>query len=334
MKDILFAVALAATCGLGCYSATGAVTGWLRRRSLLDHPNERSSHVVPTPRGGGLGVLAALLPAWIICGFAYPDRLTPGLIAMMVSLIGLSAISFLDDLRSLPAWLRLLAQIGTVAITLSLLPADALVFSGAVPLFLDRVITGLAWVWFLNLFNFMDGIDGISGVEAASIGLGVALIGGLSAAGFLVAPSLSLAACAGAFLAWNWHPAKVFLGDAGSVPLGFALFWLLLMLWLAGDRQAAVILPAYYLADATITLVRRALRGEKIWQAHRSHFYQRAAQNGASHAWISRRILFANIGLIVLAVIAPSLPAFTAVILAAIVTAALLIRLTTIRVTA
>jgi UDP-N-acetylmuramyl pentapeptide phosphotransferase/UDP-N-acetylglucosamine-1-phosphate transferase len=333
MKVILFAAALAVISGLGCYVATGAVTGWLRRRSLLDHPNERSSHVVPTPRGGGLGVLAALLPAWIICGFAYPDRLTPSLIAMMVSLIALSAISFLDDLRSLPAWLRLLAQIAAVTIALSLLPADALVVDGYLPPLLDRLITGLAWVWFLNLFNFMDGIDGISGVEASSIGLGAALVGGLSAAVFLIAPGLSLAACAIAFLAWNWHPAKVFLGDAGSVPLGFALFWLLLMLWLAGDRQAAVILPAYYLADATITLIRRALRGEKIWQAHRSHFYQRAAQNGASHDWIARRILAANIVLIVLALVAPSLPAFTGVILAAIVTAALLIRLATIRVT-
>ncbi len=334
MRDILFAVVLAAISGFGCYVATGAVTGWLRRRSLLDHPNERSSHVVPTPRGGGLGVLAALLPAWIICGFAYPDRLMPSLIAMMLCLIGLSAISFLDDLRSLPAWLRLLAQIMAVTIALSLLPADALVFDGAVPPLLDRVITGLGWVWFLNLFNFMDGIDGISGVEAASIGLGVALVAELSAVGFLMGPSLSLAACAGAFLIWNWHPAKVFLGDAGSVPLGFALFWLLLLLWLAGDRQAALILPAYYLADATITLFRRGLRGEKIWQAHRSHFYQRAAQNGASHAWIARRILFADMVLIVLAVGAPSLPAFTGIILAAIVTSILLIRLATIRVTA
>lgn len=334
MKDILFAVALAAISGLGCYVATGAVTGWLRRRSLLDHPNERSSHVVPTPRGGGLGVLAALLPAWMLCGFAYPDGLRPSLVAMMLSLIGLSAISFLDDLRSLPAWLRLLAQIMAVTIALSLLPAEALVFDGAVPALLDRVITALAWVWFLNLFNFMDGIDGISGVEAASIGLGAALVGGLSAVSFLMAPSLSLVACAGAFLLWNWHPAKVFLGDAGSVPLGFALFWLLLMLWLAGDRQAAVILPAYYLADATITLFRRAVRGEKIWQAHRSHFYQRAAQNGASHDWIAGRVLVANIALIAIAAAAPTLPAFTGIILAAIVTAALLIRLATIRVTA
>jgi UDP-N-acetylmuramyl pentapeptide phosphotransferase/UDP-N-acetylglucosamine-1-phosphate transferase len=321
--------------GSACYGITGVVVDWLRRRAVLDHPNERSSHAAPTPRGGGIGLLAVLLPFWAYANLRYPMSLLPAAYGLLASMVGLAAISFLDDLRSLPPWLRFAAQIAAVANVLSMLPADHLVFGGAIPILADRVVTGLAWLWFLNLFNFMDGIDGISGVEAASIATGVTILSAIVPnAWFLDTPSLILIGCVVAFLAYNWHPAKVFMGDVGSIPLGFALFWLLLMLWLSGAREAALILPAYYLADATLTLGKRILRGEKIWQAHRSHFYQRAAQNGASHDWIVRRILATNVGLIAIAVATPYLPAFIGLALAAIVTAALLIRLATIRVAA
>jgi len=335
LSGIALCLLLVGMSGAACYGVTGVVTDWLKRRAVLDHPNERSSHVVATPRGGGLGLLAVLLPFWGYSALLYPASLMQAALGLAATMAGLSAISFLDDLRSLPAWLRFAAQIAAVANVLSLLPADHLVFGGAIPILADRVITGLAWVWFLNLFNFMDGIDGISGVEAASIATGVTLLSAIMpGTWFLDVPSLALIGCAGAFLAFNWHPAKVFMGDVGSIPLGFGLFWLLLMLWLTGAREAALILPAYYLADATLTLGRRALAGEKIWRAHRSHFYQRAAQNGASHDWIARRILAANIALIAIAVATPYLPAFIGLVLAAIVTAALLIRLATVKVRA
>ena len=152
---------------------------------------------------------------------------------------------------------------------------------------------GLGWVWFINLFNFMDGIDGISGVECLGIGLGVAVIAALdgvpSGHGSL---GICLAAAAAGFLIWNWHPAKVFMGDVGSVPLGFLIGWLLLDMAAAGAWAPAVILPAYYLADATITLLRRLLRGAAPWQAHRDHFYQQATQAGRSHARVASLTLF------------------------------------------
>jgi UDP-N-acetylmuramyl pentapeptide phosphotransferase/UDP-N-acetylglucosamine-1-phosphate transferase len=179
------------------------------------------------------------------------------------------------------------------------------VFQGLLPPLADRLAAAFLWLWFLNLFNFMDGIDGISGVEAASVGLGLALVavlGGLAAE--LVALPVLLAAAALGFLAWNRPPAKLFLGDVGSVPLGYLLGWLLLSSAAAGQWAAALILPLYYLADATVTLAKRGLRGAKVWQAHREHFYQRAVQGGLSHGAVVLRVLVCNVGLVVFALLA------------------------------
>jgi UDP-N-acetylmuramyl pentapeptide phosphotransferase/UDP-N-acetylglucosamine-1-phosphate transferase len=302
MIEMLSVFALTAVTGTIAFAATGWITGWLKRRALLDHPNERSSHAVPTPRGGGIGILAALLPAWALTIGLYPGELQNSVWLVFAGIAGLAGLSFLDDLRSLGAGVRLLGQLVAVSAALALLPADRLVAQGLLPLPLDRALTGLAWLWFVNLFNFMDGIDGISGVEATSIGVGGATLAIMTGMLYLAPPGLAIAAGSIGFLAWNWHPAKVFMGDVGSVPIGFALGWLLIGLAIAGRWEAALILPAYYWADATLTLLRRAANGEKIWRAHRSHFYQRAVQQGASHDWVARQVLVANVGLIFLAV--------------------------------
>ena len=180
---------------------------------------------------------------------------------------------------------------------------EATIFQSFIPEPIDLILAGLIWVWFINLFNFMDGIDGISGVEAAAIGIGITIIV-MRTEDTGIDPRLAATVAAGAigFLYWNWHPAKVFLGDVGSVPLGFLLGWLLLNLANSGTWEPAVILPLYYLADATITILRRALRGEKVWCAHREHFYQRAVQNGRSHAVVSSGVAACNLVLICLAI--------------------------------
>ena len=185
------------------------------------------------------------------------------------------------------------------------------------PYALDVVLAAFLWLWFLNLTNFMDGIDGITGIEGGSIGLGVALLAALAAAGSVIDSAsvagvlalygIVLAAAAAGFLVWNWQPAKIFLGDVGSVPIGFLLGWLLLETAGAGLWAAAILLPLYYLADATITLLLRALRHERIFQAHRSHFYQRAAQRFGSHATVVLAISALNIGLIALALISATI---------------------------
>src|SRR5260370_2533279 len=170
--------------------------------------------------------------------------------------------------------------------------------------------TALLWVWFVNLFNFMDGIDGITGVETASVGIGVALVvlsGGDEADGSAVL-ALTLPAGMLAFLRWTWHPAQLFVGDVGSVPLGYLLGWMLLGLAGKGLWAPALILPLYYLADATITLGRRVLRRERVWEAHRQHFYQRALGTDGDHAAVARLVLAADTLLIVLALLALAQP--------------------------
>ena len=285
---LLFAAVAAAV-----LAGTGWLLPFLERRAILDHPNERSSHDIPTPKGGGIVVVGVVLAAWM--GFTYSFDGGAFLLWLLpITALALAVLSWIDDLRGLPPAVRLLAQIAAVATVLALRPQPDLFFQGLLPHSLDTLAAGLLWVWFINLFNFMDGIDGITGVEALVIGLGVALIGG-GVYGVIIAGA------ALGFLKWNWHPAKIFLGDVGSVPLGFLLGWLLLDLAAAGHWAAALILPAYYLADATTTLIRRALKGEKVWQAHRQHFYQQAVQRGFSHAQVSTAVLGIGILLVGLA---------------------------------
>ena len=200
-----------------------------------------------------------------------------------------------------------------------------LVFQGLLPPLLDRLAAGLLWLWFVNLFNFMDGIDGIAGVEAGSLGIGLVLVGAVAAwpGANLALPALLAAASLG-FLVWNWAPAKLFLGDVGSVPLGYLLGWLLLVAAMNGAWAPALILPLYYLADATITLIKRAARGSRVWRAHREHFYQRAVQGGASHGRVAAQVLTCNAVLIVLAVLAARGSVWPALLIGAVAVAALL----------
>ncbi len=311
----------------GAAAATAALIPWLRRRAILDHPNERASHTVPTPKGGGLAVVPVLLALFAVLYLAFP-AMPPALPVVTLAAAALWLLSWWDDLHDLSPFGRLAGHFVAVAAGLVALPAEHTVFQGLLPVALDRVAAALTWVWFVNLFNFMDGIDGICGAETASIGAGLAAVAAVSGAfGPSSLLALAVAGCAVGFLVFNWHPAKIFMGDVGSIPLGFVLGWLLLDLAASGQWAAALILPAYYLADATITLVRRALRREKVWRAHKEHFYQRAHQRGLGHDAVVRRIAAANLGLIGLAAWAAAGHAWPALAGAAVVVALLLPRL-------
>jgi len=260
----------------------------------LDHPDGRSSHKIPTPHGGGLALTIVLIAAWGYWGIA-SSVFSAEITVLLVAMAGLAGLSRLDDISPLPAKVRLLAQALAVAATLAVMPFENGPI-GFLPAPLEWTLVGLGWIWFINLYNFMDGIDGITGVETLAIGGGITLLA--LGAGLLegaVGPFALIAATAVlGFLWWNWHPAKIFMGDVGSIPLGFALGWLLIHLAQAGYWAAALILPLYYLADATITLVRRLMRGEKVWQAHREHFYQKAHQGGWPHDKVALVIAAAN----------------------------------------
>ena len=291
------------------------VLHFLRRRGVLDHPNPRSSHARPTPRGGGLAVMAAVALGWLAAA-ALPDLGDssapdlgggPATTVLGIGLV-LALVSWLDDLKDLPLAFRLAVQGLAVAAGVTLLPVQGLVFGGIVPLWADRALAGIAWLWFVNLYNFMDGIDGLSAVETASIGIGVGAVAVLSGAGpELAAEAAVLAGAMLGFLWWNRPPARIFLGDVGSIPLGFLVGWLLLSLAAAGQWAAAALLPAYYLADATVTLLRRLGRGAPVWRAHAEHYYQHAAR-AVGHAPVLGAVAVADVGLVALAVLAAVTP--------------------------
>ena len=301
--------------------------------NIVDRPGKRSSHEGNVPTGGGIAVIGVVLTIWICLALMTG---TLGEIRIIVAAGAvLAVISFIDDIRYVSPWARLVAHGVAVALGLTLLPDSALLFDGSLPLWADRSATGVAWVWFINLFNFMDGIDGITGVET------IAVAGGLAAALLLMAPGengdwskAALAAVlAGAgvgFLVHNWHPAQLFLGDTGSVALGYLLGWLLV--WsacVAGLWWLALVLPLYYWADATLTLLVRGARGEKVWRAHRQHAYQIAVRAGASHAAVAGFIALLNVALILLALLAllRLIPVGSTITLAVVLTAMALWRL-------
>ena len=289
-----------ALAAFACSAAmTRAVLAWLHHRQILDHPNERSSHSLPIPRGGGLAVVPVVAAMLILTVLVGPDGVGPGdsgILAPGILAAGalvLMAVSWLDDRHGLAPLPRLLLQAAIIAAALVGLPTQALVFHGLLPPWGDRLLAGLGWLWFVNLYNFMDGIDGITGVETAAIGFGIALVSDQP-----IPQAVGIGAAGIGFLVWNWHPARIFLGDSGSIPLGFVLGGLLLHLATGGHLAAALILPAYYLADATLTLLWRLKDGETVWQAHRRHFYQRAVQGGKSHSQVALAILAGNLALI------------------------------------
>lgn len=282
---------------LGCH----IVRQILELTQTLDMPNERSNHQTPVPRGGGIAVIFAIISFMLITGAQSP---------LLWAAIGLAIISFIDDREGVPIKQRLLVQIAAVA--LSLMELEGLVFQGIIPFWADRFLAGCLLVGFLNLTNFMDGIDGITGAHVISIGLGfiaVAFASTQFGIGLMTDGIILIAACAG-FLMLNWHPAKLFMGDVGSIPLGLITGLILLSIAAAGHPVAAIILPAYYLVDGGLTFLSRLLKGEKVWEAHSQHGYQKAVRNGWPHDEVVRWMSAFNLILIALATLSIVLPSF------------------------
>ena len=269
------------------WGLTALVRRYALRTLLLDLPNERSSHTVPTPRGGGLAIVGSFLMLVLALGAL-------GLIERRLAIASLGAgltiavLGFLDDRSSLPARWRFLGHATAAAWVLwwmGRVPAVP-VFGTLVDLsYAGPALCWLYLVWMVNLFNFMDGIDGIASIEAITTTLGGALLWWLAGtgAGWLVA--LLFAACVGGFLVWNFPPAKIFMGDAGSGFLG--LMVALLSLWCGQATPklfwAWFILVGCFMVDATTTLVRRVRRGERFFEAHRTHAYQYASRRVGRH---------------------------------------------------
>ncbi|MBW8328794.1 MAG: glycosyltransferase family 4 protein [Thiobacillus sp.] len=288
---------------LSAFAVCWLTLAWLLRRDRLpmDHPNERSLHATPTPRIGGLGIMVGVGVAalWLADG-----SLLPVVLAAAV----LTAVSLLDDMRGLPVALRFLAHFVAAVACLQVLGLSGWALLLAI----------LAVVWMTNLYNFMDGSDGLAGGMAV-LGFGaLALAAWLGDAPVLAAFCASIAAAALAFLRFNFPPARVFMGDAGSIPLGF----LAAALGIVGVRHNVwpwlfpLLVFSPFILDASVTLARRGLRGEKIWKAHRSHYYQRMVLLGVSHRQLASAAYALMLACAALAFTLRALPQYTAWLLA------------------
>lgn len=280
-------------------------------RYALARPNARSSHRIPTPQGGGIAVIAAAIGAFYATAHFSPGvpLLTGPLLTTFAAVVLVAGVGAADDIRSVAVVPRLLLQTLAVAVVIYALP-DELRVVAFLPWWVERVLLVIGGVWFVNLVNFMDGLDWMTVAEVVPLTAALALMG---AAGALPPEGLvaALALCGAmiGFAYFNRPVAVLFLGDVGSLPIGLVLGWLLVLLAGRGHLAAAVLLPLYYLADATITLIRRLVRREPVWQAHRTHFYQRATDGGFSVSEVVARVFLVNLVLCALAlatVIAPS----------------------------
>jgi UDP-N-acetylmuramyl pentapeptide phosphotransferase/UDP-N-acetylglucosamine-1-phosphate transferase len=292
-------LAIVAVAALLCTLMTWAIKPLLQRYALA-RPNSRSSHRVPTPQGGGIAVIAATLSA-AGTGAGLMNLTIPAIVfgaTLFIALIG-----FADDIKSIPVLPRLLLQAAAVGAILYAAPADLRIVP-ACPLAVERGLLLLAGLWFVNLVNFMDGLDLMTASEVVPMTAAMVALGSL---GEFPAPATIIAAAlCGAmigFAPFNRPVARVFLGDVGSLPIGLLLGWCLLQLAWREQLASALLLPLYYLSDSTVTLFRRIANREPFWAAHRSHFYQRATDNGFTVQRVVGEVLALNSALAVLAII-------------------------------
>jgi Fuc2NAc and GlcNAc transferase len=280
-----FWVALGLFGVLASASLTAGVLRWARRVAL-DVPNERSLHTVPTPRGGGIAIAATQLGLLPVLFAALPEaEVGSPVLAGWLCVLLLASLGLVDDLRPLPAKYRLLAQLVIFGLFLG-----AAVFGFDKPLLIGGVVLGaLAMTWLVNLYNFMDGSDGLAATQAILTGTIGGILACLQGDELVGGWALIIAAASAGFLMWNKAPARIFMGDAGSYCLGagFAV-----LIALSGARGLPpwpfLILLAPFIVDATLTLLRRMFAGEVWYAAHRTHAYQRLVQSGRGHAWVAR----------------------------------------------
>ena len=303
--SILSLISLTLATFLGAAVATEVLRRMLEARQIFDHPGARTSHEVATPRGGGLAIYAVFMAAWAVVAAMTPGQPTEVGWIMACSL-GLAIVSWADDLVGLPKMPRFLCQIAMASVGTYVLDSPVAVFQGHLSPTADALGTVFLWVGFINLFNFSDGIDGNAGTKATVLGIGIFL---LSLAGVIPEPlgylGITVAAAASGFLVRNWHPARIFMGDIGSVTLGFVLAWLLLRTAGEGEWAPAIILPLIYVSDTGLTYLLKIVRRERFWHSHRDHFYQRAVRvDGVSHAQVVKAVLLGDLILVAMALFA------------------------------
>jgi len=293
MRQILF---LFAGLLILSYILTWIVRVIAIRRNIIDIPNERSSHLIPTPRGGGIAVVVTWFAGVTFLFFL--GLLDNNLFLALLSGIILAIVSLLDDIISLKPLLRMIFQVLTAILAFYFVGGmkPVVLFNDvAIPAFVVYPIAIIGIVWFINLYNFLDGIDGYASIEAISLGIAFYLLTGDVLNAVVVASVMG-------FLIWNWPKAKIFMGDVGSTQLGFIL--VILGIYYHNQQQLSIVwwlvLTTPFWFDATLTLFRRWRNKEKLSQAHRKHIYQRLVQSGFSHLKVDCFLILINAILIII----------------------------------
>jgi UDP-N-acetylmuramyl pentapeptide phosphotransferase/UDP-N-acetylglucosamine-1-phosphate transferase len=275
-------------------------------RHVLAHPNARSSHSKVTPQGAGVAVILALLVVCDAATLLWRPEAQPPLFIPLAAALFLMVLGLLDDARALSVWWRFAGQFAAALAIILVLPVDFRLLPEWFPFWTERALMVLGTVWLVNAFNFLDGLDWMALAQVVPITLGIAVMQSLG----VVPPNIGLLALAllGAMLGFAWfnmHPARIFLGDAGSLPIGLLLAFMLIYVAEA-HLTSALLLSLYTLADATLTLIRRIVDKEPILSAHRTHFYQRAVAQGLRVPQVTARVFLLGLLLMALAVAAAS----------------------------
>ena len=259
---------------------------------FVDKPNYRSNHKKPISLGGGIIIIPLIIFYSFLNNYVWS-------LNILLSILMLFLISIWDDIKNIKPLPRLFFHFLAMAIYvfLYLYPQteEDFVYNKNI-IFFSSVILIFGLVWFINAFNFMDGINGITSIQVMSICLSLIVLDYLINKEFNIL-AFSVLIPILVFCYFNWTPASIFLGDAGSIPLGFIMIFLLIEFSLKGMWVSSAILPLFYLMDTSITLIKRIYKRQRFWEAHRDHFYQQAVKNGFSHTYVCLKLLLTNLGL-------------------------------------
>ena len=285
-------------------AATACLLTWFvmrlaRRLALLDVPNERSSHQLPTPRGGGAAIVFTVVGTWLLAAvYGLVDR--QDVVVLAAGGLLVAAVGLADDRSDVPAKWRLLVHLISAGLLVAATGGLNEISLGGLSLelgWVGAILALLYVVWLLNQYNYMDGIDGIAGVEAVTVALpAAALLWSVGDAAMAVV-TVTIGAASLGFLVWNWAPAKIFMGDVGSSFVGYVFGALVVVSHSTSgvDIYAWSILLGVFIVDATVTLIRRIVTREKFYEAHRSHAYQHAVDRHGSHARVSIAVGLINL---------------------------------------
>lgn len=308
---------------------------WFRKKfliwNLVDKPSVRRIHHTSIPRGGGVGFIITLIISLMCIEYCAFNNVDTAAIKILIPTAFIAIVSFVDDIRTLPITVRLLAHITCASYVVYQFLLPKTLFHGELPESIDLVLMIVGLVAFLNIYNFLDGIDGITGLESIHISITLIILCYLKYdvilhVHLIITIAVIILAFSIAFLIFNWHPATIFIGDVGSIGLGFIIGFCLLLLSVSSWHlfASSTIACLYYLADGGITILTRLMNGEKIWEPHLKHFFQKAVKNGYTQKQVLLRISACNFLLMLLSINALFNPA-TSMVLAMLVTGITLI---------